>query len=987
MHSKTSRTLERCERALRDRIRPRIYESASSLQIESWAVGGEPIPAKIALGLEDSSEATPKFTPFTAGQMWGAPWDTVWFKFSGTAPQDPENYECVIDLGWEDHSVGFQCEGLVYLPDGTVVKALNPKNRWIRLGDVAQPGQPFIFFIEAASNPLLLEVPPFRPTALGEKPKSFDTQIYQLRDASIYRKNAEVAQLVIDIEVLEGLAKSLPADTARRERILIALERSLNAFDGKDPEGSAKVAREHLRTQLALPANASAHKTTAMGHAHIDSAWLWPVRETKRKVARTVANVLSLLEAHDEFVFTMSSALQYKWLEENYPQLFARLSKFVEQGRIIPVGGMWVEPDGMVPSGESLARQVLYGQSYFKDKFGKYCEVMWLPDSFGYSGSLPQIAKQGGMNHFLTQKISWNDTNTFPHHSFYWEGIDGTRILTHFPPSDTYGAEVTAQELDRAAKNYRDKAISDHSILLFGYGDGGGGPTREMIERARRFENLEDAPRVTQGGPEGFFGDLEKDLADSDACWSGELYLELHRGTFTTQSNTKTANRRLESMIRQAEAAATIGMLKGSPYPTADLDAAWEDLLLGQFHDILPGTSINWVYQDTDQMYEAMGASLAKIIGSEAGKPQAKQVGEHEQATYTSKNGETVLENQAIKATVNANGHVTSIIDKESGRQLIPEGEAFGKLALYKDEPVVWDAWDIDKNGRDTEVILDSVRSIKATNDDGAVKVAVTYTFGESEATVTYSLSAGSPMLGVTLDVDWHEEEKLLKLLMPFDIHAGSALFESQFGFVERSINENTSWDAARFETCAHRWLHIKEGAFGIGVVNDSSYGYSVGKPKTGGALVGASVLRAPNYPDPYADRGKHTKKWGIIATGKTADVVDAAEQINLVGDDFVGQLVQVQDASRAIRVSAIKAAHDGSGDIIIRLYESLGTRAKAKLEISELIGQFDVEEVDFVENPYSSGIGLSQGDGAQADGIELCLRPFQVATLRLKRK
>ncbi len=988
MHSVTGRTLMRAERARRDRVVPFIYTplggALGSLEIEAWKVGGEPVDPAVALGLKGSADIKPDFQPFAIGDWWGSAWDTTWFRFKGVAPadDDPANpYEIVIDLGWEDHSVGFQCEGLVYRPDGTIVKALNPRNRWIRLSDLAESGEPFEFYVEAASNPLLLGVPAFQPIDHSDRPEAYEGHLYQLRQAEIFFYHPEVAELVSDLDVLVGLAETLPEDTARRERILMAVDQALNSLDNSDVPGTAVAARAALVPQLSLRANASAHQTVAMGHAHIDSAWLWPVRETERKVARTLANVLRLLEEDEDFVFTMSSAQQYAWLEERYPELFCKLAEQIKKGRIVPVGGMWVEPDGTMPSGESFARQILLGQKYFKDRFGEYCDLMWLPDSFGYSGALPQLAKLGGMNRFLTQKISWNDTNTFPHHSFWWEGIDGTRILTHFPPSDTYNADVTAEELARSARNYRDKGISDHSILLFGYGDGGGGPTREMLQRAKRFADLEDASQVSQKTPQEFFEVLHKELDGADSSWSGELYLELHRGTFTSQSDTKLGNRRNEALIRQVEAASTLAALRGQEYPHEALEEAWQRILLNQFHDILPGTSIGWVHQEAVETHEEVAAELNSLLekADRATEYVPLQDAAKGSASVRQNDSGFTLENRFFQAQIGLDGLVHHLVDLRTGRELVPLGTPLGKLALYQDEPVMWDAWDVERTALDTQTIVDGIVSVKHTQQDGCATVKVEWKFGDSRATTTYRLDGDSKRFDVELDIDWQEEEKLLKLLFPFDLHTNSAIFETQFGHVERAIHQNTSWDAARFEVCAHRYLHVSERGFGIGLVNDASYGYSVGKPTGQTVEVGASVLKSPNFPDQKADRGQHVKTWGIVATTDISEVCDQAEQINEVVDDRVGQVVKVEDMKNATRVSAVKMASDGSGDVIVRLYESLGGRAEAKLVLAPEFGRVTAQVVDLMENALDGQIEVDD-DGK----VTVELTPFQVLSIRL---
>lgn len=1007
MHSKTSRTLLRVERALTERVETCVYSEVAPLEVEAWAVSGEPVPPEVALGLAESAatDMAPIYGPFPIGTPWGAAWDTTWFRFSGVAPEVIEgDLEIVIDLGWDHRYVGFQCEGLVYRPDGSIVKALNPRTRWIPLSQVARPAEPFTFYVEAASNPLIGGGPWFQPTPYSKKPTSYGKTLYTLRSASICRYHREVVELVTDLQVLEGLARVLPDDSARRERILIAIERALNVFDSSDADGSAALARAELRSVLDKPANASAHLTSAMGHAHIDSAWLWPTRETQRKVARTVANVVELLDEHEDFVFTMSSAQQYLWLEERYPDLFAKLVTHVEGGRIVPVGGMWVEPDGMLPNGESYARQILLGQHYFKEHFGKYCDLMWLPDSFGYSGALPQLAKLGRMPRFLTQKISWNDTNTFPHHSFWWEGIDGTRVLTHFPPSDTYNAEVTAEELDRAARKYREKGISDNSILLFGYGDGGGGPTREMISRAHRFADLEDAPRVLIRTPQAFFDALGEELADADSAWVGELYLEMHRGTFTSQANTKKANRRNEALITQVEAAWTRAALAGHPYPHDLLDEAWRTILLNQFHDILPGSSINWVYEDAERDHRAVEDSLRALLAQAErllGNPDSAGGGVSAAVPWTPAPADDrgnrnlservrvwetssgyVLEDAHFRAVIDTCGHVTSLIDKTRERDLVPPERVLGELAIYRDEPVMYDAWDIDKSTLDTKLVLADTRYIRKAHDEGGATVTVGRQFGRSEAAITYRLD-GTGRFGIELQVDWHEDEKLLKLLFPFDVHANQAQFETQFGYVERAIHENTSWDAARFEVCAHRFLRLGEPDFAVGLVNDSTYGYSVGKSADGGVEVGASVLKSANYPDPDADRGSHSMRWAITASPDLADVIDAAEAINAVSANHLAQIASLEDPNRALRLSAAKMAHDRSGDVILRIYESLGTRATGRVTLDEAFADFEVQVVDLLEG---ASVEMAQHPRPHQQGraLEVELHPFEVLSLRL---
>lgn len=478
MHDRTAMIQNRLTRVLDERIRPAVHQRVAALDAAVWHVGGgqgEPVDPAQAL------QAT--YEPFEVGGCWGPAWGTSWFHLTGTVPQSAAGrpVEALVDLGWVDHMPGFQAEGLVYRPDGTTVKGLSPRNGWIPLGDPAAGGEQIDLYVEAAANPTIQEHDSFRPTRLGEKATAGTAPLYRLARAEIAVLDRQVWDLVADLEVLGGLMRSLAINDSRRFDILYAVERALDRIPLADVPAGAAAARAELAVVLARPASASAHRISAIGHAHIDSAWLWPTRETVRKVARTASNVIQLLDTHPDLVYAMSSAQQFQWIEEQRPEVFARVAAHVEAGRFVPVGGMWVESDTNMVGGEAMARQFVHGKRYFLDGFDIECEEVWLPDSFGYSAAIPQIAALAGCRWLLTQKISWNTVNTFPHHTFWWEGIDGTRVFTHFPPVDTYNAELSGAELSHAADNFREKGMAGSSLVPFGWGDGGGGPTREMI--------------------------------------------------------------------------------------------------------------------------------------------------------------------------------------------------------------------------------------------------------------------------------------------------------------------------------------------------------------------------------------------------------------------------------------------------------------------------------------------------------------------------
>ncbi|MEZ5321081.1 MAG: glycoside hydrolase family 38 C-terminal domain-containing protein [Microthrixaceae bacterium] len=404
----------------------------------------------------------------------------------------------------------------------------------------------------------------------------------------------------------------LPLDTPRRHEILRALERMADHVGITDVPARAAEGRAMLADVLAAPAAPSAHRISAIGHAHIDSAWLWPVRETVRKCARTFTNVLALMDDYPEMRFACSQAQQYEWMRTRYPSIFERITERIADGRWIPVGGMWVESDTNLPSGESLIRQFTHGQRFFEEHFGVTCTEVWLPDVFGYSASLPQIMSACGIERFLTQKLSWNTTNRFPHHSFVWEGIDGSTVFAHFPPVETYNATFRPSELAHAVRTFADKGRATRSLMPFGHGDGGGGPTPEMLERFRRVRNLEGAPRIEIESPAKFFDEAIAEYPDAPR-WVGELYFEMHRGTYTSQAATKAGNRRCEQLLREAELW-SVRSGTDSVEVAAALDRLWKDVLLLQFHDILPGSSIAWVHHDAEAEHRRIIAELEALI-------------------------------------------------------------------------------------------------------------------------------------------------------------------------------------------------------------------------------------------------------------------------------------------------------------------------------------------------------------------------------------
>jgi alpha-mannosidase len=1015
MHDDRLLTERRLDRVLRERIRPAVHGATVPLQVAAWHVPGEPVPPAEGLAAE--------YRPFEVGTAWGRPWGTTWFSCHGVVPAEwaGQDVVAVIDLGFSDDHAGFAAEGLIYLPDGSPVRWLHPRQRSVRLERLAPSGGVVRFFVEAAANPTISQP----VTRLGDTLTAGNAPLYRLRQAELAVFRADVWELVQDLEVLGQLMHELPVDGPRRWEILRAVERALDTLSLDDVPGTAAAARGELASALDTPAHASAHLVSAVGHAHIDSAWLWPLRETIRKVARTASNVTALMDEHPEFIFAMSQAQQLAWIKEYRPEVFARVSEKVTAGQFVPVGGMWVEADTNMPGGEAMARQFAHGKRFFLEEFGIETQEVWLPDSFGYSGALPQLVKLSGSKWFLTQKISWSQTNKFPHHTFEWEGIDGTRVFTHFPPVDTYNAQFSGREMAHLVRNFQEKGMARRSLVPFGYGDGGGGPTAEMLARARRLANLDGSARVHIEKPADFFAKAQAEYPNPPV-WVGELYLELHRGTYTSQAKTKQGNRRSEHLLREAELwASTAAIRVGYPYPYQRLDRLWKTVLLHQFHDILPGSSIAWVHREARATYAAVAAELEEIIvGAQralvehqagvgpddgivfngapferdgipamaAGRPAAPAAAV--EARHLPGGG-YLLNNGLLRVVIDERGLVTSVIDLAAAREALAPGACANLLQLHPDLPVNWDAWDVDRFYRNTVTELTDVAELELVKSedpaaDVAATVRVTRAVGASRVTQLVTLRAGAKRLDFETEVDWHEREKFLKVAFPVDARADRSAAETQFGHVFRPTHCNTSWETAKFEICAHRFLHIGEPGWGAALVNDSTYGHDVtsGVRADGGTTttVRLSLLRAPRYPDPDTDQGVHTFRYAFVPGARIADAVREGYLINLPERHVRGAAAaSVQPLlavdNQAVVAEAVKLADDQSGDVVVRLYESQGGRASTRLTADFPI--VTATPTDLLERPLPDAGPLLVTDGNM---VELSFRPFEVRTLRLTR-
>ncbi|MFC9685628.1 alpha-mannosidase, partial [Streptomyces sp. NPDC056948] len=655
---------------------------------------------------------------------------------------------------------------------------------------------------------------------------------------------------------------------------------------------------------------------------------------------------------------------------------------------------------------------------FFIEHFGIETKGVWLPDSFGYNAAYPQIAKLAGNEWFLTQKISWNQTNKFPHHTFWWEGIDGTRIFTHFPPVDTYNARFSGEEMSRAVRNYSEKGGASRSLAPFGWGDGGGGPTREIMERARRLADLEGSAKVVVEHPDEFFAKAREEYPDAPV-WVGELYLELHRATYTSQARTKQGNRRSEHLLREAELWATTAALHapGYAYPHEKLDRLWKTVLLHQFHDILPGSSIAWVHREAEAEYARVAGELhtltaeavaalgagetrafntspydrAEVVRTADGTPVYVEVPANGSAPLADARPQRpvtvsgrVLDNGLVRVEIAEDGTLSSVRDLRANREVL--ADRGNLLRLHTDLPNYWDAWDIDKHYQNRYTDLLDASSVTVVEQDpliGAVRVE--RSFGKGSTIIqTITVRAGSPRIDIETDIDWHETEKILKAAFPVDIRAPHSSAEIQFGHIQRPTHTNTSWEAARFEVSGHRWVHLGEPGYGVAVINDSTYGHDVSRTvrEDGGTTttVRLSLVRAPRIPDPEADQGRHRFTYALLPGATVEDAVAGGYALNLplrVAEAAGAPAPVVSVEGEGVTVEAVKLADDTSGDVVVRLYESRGGRAQGVLRTGFPLAGAQI--TDLLERP------LEDAD-LTAGGVSVALRPFQILTLRLRR-
>lgn len=798
--------------------------------------------------------------------------------------------------------------------------------------------------------------------------------------AYICTVNHAVQDLVWDFEVLLDIAKSDLFNEDYRNFLNKELNNAMNLIDFDSDELSGiEACQQYLNDVVFANDNYKGNGDVALiAHSHLDIAYYWRRIHAVQKNLRTVLIQLRLMDRYPDFKYTHTQPYVYETLEKYYPDVFEELKEKVKNGQFEPVGAMYVEPDCNVPSAESLVRQCLYGQQTYKRMFGKTVNNAWLPDVFGNSWILPQILKKSGVDYFVSNKMStWNDTNRFPHNNFIWKGIDGSEVLACVPPTHFITWNMPSQ-IQENWEAYIDKDSGGQTMNMFGYGDGGSGCTEEMIELMHRFDKLSVMPKCEHMGGAEF---LEKNLKHNDKLetWDGELYLEMHRGTFTTKSDLKRANRRLEYKLRDAE---MLSVLRGEDH-TAEITRLYKKLLINQFHDILPGSHIHPVYEDAMADYREIDESLDKIIGTGSKyfntlnfKRDALTFVPNRKGTATryGEKGNWILPNisalssanlRAVKFSgqwitagetvetpfylikFNSDGSIASLFDKENDREWV-SGD-FNKLKIYTDYPGNYDAWDILPNYKDKQIEVKVIEPLALCEQDGESATFKTV-LGTEQSTWIMLVRVFRRSRGIEVEniVDWNEKHRLAKAEFGCNVLARKALCDTSAGFIERDTHRNTSWQQARFETCHHKWADLAETDGGVALINDGKYGIGFDEN-----TMSLSLLRATIRPDVTSDMGHHNFCYMIMPHNKNA--VDAG--INHIAFQYNIPLVKADveyngESFAPLYMQAMKKSEDGEMTVI-RLSEQDGRRGKLRLDKKvKLLNMLeDVEgETDVIE-------------------------------------
>lgn len=890
------------------------------------------------------------YRPLIKGDMYFTPDGTAFIRGDIVIPEDMREQELWFSLK--------TAAEIIVKVNGKYVGGVDPNRDRILLSPYLAPGTEKLHFEMQGYN---------RSKPDDERnPESLSVrgcrQIFE--GAYLATIRHDVLALVYDLELLLDVAKCELFNEDYRAFLNRELNNALNFIDFEDDDlpGLAEAKRyvdEVIYTNTDYKGSGD---VALIAHSHLDIAYYWRRIHAVQKNLRTVLIQLRLMDRYPEFHYTHTQAYTYETLEKYYPEMFEELCEKIANGQFEPVGAMYVEPDCNIPAAESLIRQCLYGQQYFREKFGKTIHNCWLPDVFGNSWILPQILKKSGVDYFVSNKMStWNDTNRFPHNNFIWKGIDGSEVYACVPPTHFITWNMPSQ-IQENWEAYQDKNTGGQTMSMFGYGDGGSGVTEEMLELMKRFDKLSIMPKTEHTTAEAF---LEKNLKDNPRLskWDGELYLEMHRGTFTTKANIKKWNRKLEYKLREAEIISTLRALAGAPYPRETLTACYKKLLINQFHDILPGSHITPVYKDAIADYEEIDEKLNEIIGSGekyfnslnftrtwltfVENPHGDSTrygrkgywcipnlppltsGEIRRSAGTAKawcrSFENVVETPYYKIEFQKDGSITSLYEKSEEREWV-KGD-FNKLKIYEDKPGVYDAWDILPNYKDKEYPVEVVVPLFLSEKNDEVAVFETeLKVGNSSWRRQIRLFRQSRGIEVENLVDWHEKHRLAKVEFDCNVLTREGVCDIGAGFIKRDTHQNTSWQQARFEVCHHKWCDLSETDGGVAIINDCKYGVSFSEN-----TMALSLLRATIRPDPTSDMGVHRFCYMILPHSGSpveANINKIALEYNI---PIVKADVSCQNDFSGLFLQAMKLSEDGSM-VVVRLSEQDGRRGTLRL-------------------------------------------------------
>ena len=952
-------------------IKSGIYKEIQRLSAE-YALTEEPVRFEDRERLE--------YRPISVGDAWSDRlFDCAWFHLTAEVPAGYALEELYLGLDIEG-------EGCIFSENGTPVRGITngtsvfgrdlgePVKRYVPFTDGTFRTDKIDLWLEAGHNDLF-----------GE------THSGKILQMGIYRCNREMRELYYDYMVLRNLANAMDDRNPDKMGIYYALEQVAVNVTALASDEQIASARGVLAPFLAKKGPADPSLTFySVGHSHLDLAWLWPIRESRRKAGRTFSTALANIKDYPDYIYGASQPQQYEWIKEDYPELYEKIKLAVKAGRIEPQGAMWVEPDTNVTGAESLVRQIYYGKRYWREEFDREVDILWIPDVFGFNGALPQIMKKSGAPNLLTIKISWNMVNQFPYHSFKWQGIDGSEVLVHMPPEGTYNSSAYPTAVMQAAGDYSERGISKCAMMLYGIGDGGGGPSRFHLEVIKREADLCGLPRVKNATSSEFFARLKTE-ADRLPTYKGEMYLERHQGTYTSQSKNKKYNRAVEHALARCELAHA---MTAETYPFAFLDPIWKETLLYQFHDILPGSSIARVYEQTEPRYEAMlselDAATAKRLGGKDGESVLNDTS-FDRREYVKVGGEwmlaevapyavarlkapetkgscraddKVIENKYLKATFSG-GILEGLYDKEAKREAL-DARGGNHLSVYED---AFDAWDTYAKYTDALSGRFELVSAEPYNEGFEAGIRFEYKYGRSTLWQRVYLGENARSLRFETTVDWQETKKMLRVDFAPNVFADEATCDIQFGSIKRPMGDNNSHEWAKYEVCAHKWIDMSERKFGVAILNDCKYGH-----RAKGGIISLNLLRSQMYPCVDQDKGTHTFTYAIMSHvgdvfdgGVAAEAYALNKPLYICAADERGSLIRT-DNEHAV-IETVKPAWDGNG-FIARIYNDTPDR-----QVATLCGDFGAVELTDMTEEHSERIEST-----------LTFKPYEIITVRLTK-